>query len=95
MYLENNWRFHSLIYEAAERPVLMGMIRGMWLRVGPLIRLAVTAPLHFDRSMNSHHAAMAALRRGDAAGLREAIIRDISDAAQDLAIAPLDAARSA
>lgn len=95
MYLENNWRFHSLIYEAAERPVLMGMIRGMWLRVGPLIRLAVTAPLHFDRSMNSHHAAMAALRRGDGAALREAIIRDISDAAQDLAVAPPDSARSA
>lgn len=84
MYLENNWRFHSLIYEAANRPVLMGMIRGMWLRVGPLIRTAVTAPLHFDRSMESHHAAMKALRQGDGDALRGAIIRDISDAADDL-----------
>lgn len=84
MYLENNWRFHSLIYEAAQRPVLMGVIRDMWLRVGPLIRTAVTAPLHFDRSMASHDAALMALRQGDGPALQAAIIRDIGDAADDL-----------
>lgn len=84
MYLENNWRFHSLIYQAAERPVLMAMIAGMWLRVGPLIRIAVTAPSHFDRSMASHDDAMEAMRQGDAAALQAAIIRDIGDAADDL-----------
>ncbi|TJZ80722.1 GntR family transcriptional regulator [Paracoccus hibiscisoli] len=84
MYLENNWRFHSLIYEAAQRPVLMGVIRDMWLRVGPLIRTAVTAPLHFDRSMASHDAALRALRQGDGPALQAAIIRDIGDAADDL-----------
>lgn len=84
MYLESNWRFHSLIYHAANRPVLMSVIEGMWLRVGPLIRLAVTAPFHFDRSMHSHHAAVQALRDRDADALQAAIIRDISDAAADL-----------
>lgn len=84
MYLENNWRFHSLIYRAADRPVLMTMISGMWLRVGPLIRIAVTSPMHFQRSMASHDDAMKALRDGDSAALRDAIIRDISDAADDL-----------
>lgn len=84
LYLESNWRFHSLIYRAAQRPVLMGVIEGMWLRVGPLIRLAVTAPFHFERSMESHHAAMAALHARDGAALKAAIIRDISDAASDL-----------
>lgn len=84
MYLENNWRFHSLIYEAAERPVLMGVIRGMWLRVGPLIRTAVTAPLHFDRSMDSHDTALRALHQGDGPALKAAIICDIRDAADDL-----------
>ena len=84
LYLENNWRFHSLIYKAADRPVLMSLIEGMWLRVGPLIRNAVTAPLHFERSMASHDAALAALRAGDGAALRAAIVRDITDAADDL-----------
>ncbi|MBM3605678.1 MAG: GntR family transcriptional regulator [Alphaproteobacteria bacterium] len=95
MYLENNWRFHSLIYEAAGRPVLMSMIRGMWLRVGPLIRTAVTAPMHFDRSMDSHYAAMEALRKTDAAALQAAIIRDISDAADDLSASLQDQVRTA
>lgn len=84
LYLESNWRFHSLIYRAAGRPVLMGVIERMWLRVGPLIRLAVTSPNHFDRSMESHRAAERAVRDRDAAALQAAIIRDISDAASDL-----------
>jgi DNA-binding GntR family transcriptional regulator len=84
MYLESNWRFHSLIYRAANRPVLMSVIEGMWLRVGPLIRLAVTAPFHFERSMDSHHAAVQALRDRNAEALQAAIVRDISDAAADL-----------
>lgn len=84
LYLESNWRFHSLIYRAAGRPVLMGVIERMWLRVGPLIRLAVTSPNHFDRSMESHRSAERALRERDPAALQAAIARDISDAASDL-----------
>lgn len=83
-YLESNWRFHKLIYQAAERPVLMGVIEGMWLRVGPLIRHAVTSPNHFARSMDSHDLAEQALRDRDAGALRAAIVKDISDAAIDL-----------
>ena len=83
-YLESNWRFHKLIYAAADRPVLMGVIEGMWLRVGPLIRHAVTTPNHFDRSMEHHDRAEQALRDRDGAALREAIVQDISDAAADL-----------
>lgn len=95
LYLENNWRFHSLIYKAAERPVLMEMISGMWLRVGPLIRTAATAPLHFHRSMASHDAAMHALRQGDRTALQTAIVRDILDAAEDLTTTLHDLARTA
>lgn len=84
MYLENNWRFHSLIYQAANRPILMSLIKGLWLRVGPLIRIAVTAPMHFDQSMNSHYEALLAIRNGDPDALQQAIIHDISDAASDL-----------
>ncbi len=84
MYLENNWRFHSLIYRAADRPILMSQIKGLWLRVGPLMRIAVAAPMHFDQSMASHCAALQALRNGDPDALRQAIIHDISEAASDL-----------
>lgn len=84
LYLESNWRFHSLIYQAAQRPILMEIIEGLWLRVGPLIRLVVTAPFHFERSMESHRNALQALEARDTVALRAAIIRDISDAAADL-----------
>lgn len=84
LYLESNWRFHKLIYQAANRPVLMRVIESMWLRVGPLIRLAVTAPFHFERSMESHDLAEQALKERDAAVLQAAIVKDITDAAADL-----------
>ncbi|MGX5219376.1 MULTISPECIES: GntR family transcriptional regulator [Pseudomonas] len=84
MYLENNWRFHSLIYRAADRPILMNQIESLWLRVGPLIRIALTEPLHFEHSMASHSAALQALRVGDADALQLAIASDISGAASDL-----------
>jgi hypothetical protein len=43
-YLAQNWRFHSLIYRTAARPILVGIIEGLWMRVGP-----VDAPLRCDR----------------------------------------------
>ncbi|MFI8480838.1 GntR family transcriptional regulator [Pseudomonas sp. NPDC078700] len=84
MYLENNWRFHSLIYRAADRPVLMDQIESLWMRVGPLIRMALTQPKHLDHSMASHSAALQALHDSDPDALQQAIASDISEAADDL-----------
>lgn len=83
-YLEQNWRFHAAIYAAGRAPILQGIIEGLWLRAGPLIRL-VPGPAHFAQSMRSHRAALAALHAGDAQAAREAIERDLRDAAADLA----------
>lgn len=83
-YLEGNWRFHSTIYRAARSPLLLGIVEGLWLRAGPLIRLATPSPGHLSHSMECHWAALHALRRGDGAGARGAIERDIQDAAHDL-----------
>jgi DNA-binding GntR family transcriptional regulator len=82
-YLEENWRFHAAIYAAGRAPILQGVIEGLWLRAGPLIRL-VPGPTHFAQSMRSHRAALAALHEGDAQAAREAIERDLADAAADL-----------
>ena len=82
-YLEENWRFHAAIYAAGRAPLLQGVIEGLWLRAGPLIRL-VPGPAHFAQSMRSHRAALAALRAGDAQAAGAAIERDLADAAADL-----------
>lgn len=83
-YLENNWRFHSLIYRAADRPILMSQIEGLWLRVGPLFHATVAVPTHLNQSMVSHTAALQALRDRDPVALQEAIVRDIKEAASAL-----------
>jgi DNA-binding GntR family transcriptional regulator len=83
-YLENNWRFHAAIYDAARSRLLLDMIEGLWLRAGPMIRL-VPGQGHFDQSMRSHRAALGALRRRDGSAARAAIERDLSDAAHDIA----------
>jgi DNA-binding GntR family transcriptional regulator len=85
-YLQNNWRFHSTIYRAARSTLLLQMIEGLWLRVGPLIRLATPSPGHLAHSMEAHWQANEALRAGDGARARAAIERDISDAAHDLSL---------
>ena len=86
-YLEHNWRFHSLIHRTADMPILLSLIEGMWIRVGSLIRLALQRPAHFDKTMAFHWQAERALRAGDAAAACDAIGRDISEAADDLAAA--------
>ncbi len=84
LYLENNWRFHSLIYRAARRPRLLEMIERLWLSTGPLVRLALSKPGHLDHSMECHWLVERALRSGDAPAARSAILRDITGAARDL-----------
>jgi hypothetical protein len=60
------------------------MIEGLWLRIGPFIRLALPRSGHLRHSMACHWTALAALRRRDAAASRAAISDDISGAADDL-----------
>ena len=84
LYLENNWRFHSLIYQAARRPTLLGIIERLWLRTGPLVRLAISKAGRLDQSMELHAAALEGLQARDRRAAREAIIRDITEAARDL-----------
>jgi DNA-binding GntR family transcriptional regulator len=59
--------------------VMPPIIEGLWLRIGPLIRIAAR---DFDatkgRGVELHVVAIEALRRHDAAGTRAAIEADIS-----------------
>jgi len=38
-YLEYNYRFHRLIYDLAEAPILADLAEGLWLRFGPSLRV--------------------------------------------------------
>jgi DNA-binding GntR family transcriptional regulator len=81
--LGKNQEFHFLIYRASQSDVLIQLIETLWLRFGPYMR---TLTLHVEPILKSehgetytvhHHEAIAGLKAGDAAQVRQAIIADI------------------
>lgn len=75
-YLENNYQFHSHLYERAGADVLLSIANMLWLRAGPSLRVVLgrygTANLP-----DKHAEALAALRAGDADGVADAVRGDI------------------
>jgi DNA-binding GntR family transcriptional regulator len=91
--VERNKNFHFAVYEAAQSPVLLEIIRTLWLKAGPAINLDLRADP--DRIRNTHgfacHAeAVAALRAGDPRKAKRAIARDIETTAAYLLERGLD-----
>lgn len=75
-YLQANHAFHFALYEVAGAPVLLDLARSLWLRAGPSLRSVIG---RFGKAglPDLHHAALAAMRAGDAEALSAAIARDI------------------
>ena len=85
-YLQNNHAFHFALYEASGAAVLVDMARSLWLRFGPSLRVVV------DRGgalalPDLHEEALAAMERGDAAGLAQAMQRDIAQGVDQVRLA--------
>jgi DNA-binding GntR family transcriptional regulator len=75
-YLAANHDFHFALYEASDAPVLVDMVRSLWLRAGPSLR-AVIGRYGRAAMPDRHSEAIAAMRAGDAAGVAQAMARDI------------------
>lgn len=79
-----NKELHFAIYRAPRLPTLLGIIEGLWLKIGPVLNFDLkTSP---DRLRNggaaSHHARLVdAIERKDGAAARQALVDDISGAA--------------
>lgn len=75
-YSKANSDFHFELYAAAEAPVLLGVVEGLWLQVGPFMRVVIetigTAIL-----VDQHKEAIDAFAAGDARKLESAIRLDI------------------
>lgn len=78
-YMTANHAFHFAIYERAGAEVLLSMAGGLWLQIGPFMRVVFgrvgTGGLPADR----HAEAIAALKAQDAPGARRAIAADLSE----------------
>ncbi|OZI70812.1 GntR family transcriptional regulator [Bordetella genomosp. 12] len=83
--IEANRNLHFALYEAAGMPLLVTMIENIWLQIAPLFSLSMGRKERKSESWESfaHHDRLVdALRRRDAEGARQAVVQDISDAAE-------------
>jgi DNA-binding GntR family transcriptional regulator len=75
-YLRANHMFHFTIYRLARADMLLALVESVWLQFGPFMRMAY-GRFGTSKLEDQHDAAIAAMRRGDVAGLRYAIAADI------------------
>jgi DNA-binding GntR family transcriptional regulator len=80
--LRLNTELHFAIYQAAGAPMLAAVIEGLWLRLGPLLRVifasADVLDSMFDQIWSRHSSLDQALARRDAAGAQAALAQIIA-----------------
>lgn len=85
-YLVLNREFHFMLYHSAGMPTLLSIIESLWLQAGPLLNIQQRVYSETNRTLQAQHRVLLkALRRGDAAGARAAIVSDIEEAAEIIA----------
>lgn len=62
---DRNWEFHSTLYSASKRPLLLGMIERMHVHVDRYLRAHVTLANYRDQGQREHRAILRACRRKD------------------------------
>ena len=80
--LKNNYDFHFVIYRRANLPILLSMIEGLWLRMGPSLNLLYQTFRKKDWARSGtgfHQEIIAAIRSGDEGGVREHIVADLTN----------------
>ncbi len=83
--VELNKTFHFAVYEAAHSPILVEIIRALWLKAGPVINLDLRAnPERLGKgdAIRFHANARKAIAGGDQAAAQAGIAADISGAAE-------------
>lgn len=85
--LRANRDFHFAIYQAAELPTLIPIIKGLWLKTGPVLNLdaAFSARRETSAAEMHHGDCVAALRARDGAKARAAVRKDIETTAAFIA----------
>jgi DNA-binding GntR family transcriptional regulator len=78
-----NKNFHFTIYRASNMPVLLQMIEGLWMQIGPVLNLDVR---HGSERISNripcehHECLLQALRAGDGEKAKEALAADLNSA---------------
>jgi DNA-binding GntR family transcriptional regulator len=78
----NNWRFHSTLYGAADRPRLLKMIKGLHDNVDRYLRLHVSLLDYKEKGQQEHRQILRAVRDGDVEGSVGLLEHHVSGVAQ-------------
>jgi DNA-binding GntR family transcriptional regulator len=82
--VELNKTFHFAVYEAAQSPILVEIIRALWLKAGPVINLDLRGNpdrLAKGEAIRFHADVRKAIEIGDAEAAKVGIAADITSAA--------------
>lgn len=80
-YLAWNMEFHFTVYGAARSPLLIPVIEGLWLRVGPCLNIMRTETT-LGLGLDHHDEVLDALARGDGIAARRVVEGELSEAAE-------------
>jgi DNA-binding GntR family transcriptional regulator len=89
-YLEHNYLFHTALYAHSGADILGALVQGLWLRVGPSLRI-VCGRYGTQNLPDKHAEAILALRAGRAADVATAIRADIVQGQEQIAMALAEA----
>lgn len=88
-YLTYNHRFHALIYDSANAPIMTATVDRLWLRFGPSLRV-VCGRFGTNNLPDKHHDLIAALTRGDAPNAALAMSEDVEQGMRQIEAALLE-----
>ena len=83
-YLRRNEKFHFLIFERARSPQMLRIIQDLWTQVGPFFNSLFEDRSYLAEANDGHRKIIAAIRSGDPAAVRDAVVWDIGEAAESL-----------
>lgn len=88
-YLKQNYRFHAMIYAAAEAPIMATTVDGLWLRFGPSLRV-VCGRFGTSNLPDKHRELLDAFASGDAEAAAQAMHEDVTQGVDQVVTALLD-----
>lgn len=93
-YLTQNYRFHALIHEAANAPIMAATVDRLWLRFGPSLRV-VCGRFGTRNLPDKHQDLLEALRIRDAEAAARAMAEDVIQGVDQICSALKDTELSA
>lgn len=79
-----NWQFHSTLYAAANRPIVMGLVKTLNNNCDRYTRMVLLFTGDLDRTSQDHRRLLEACRKGDGAAASDILWQHIAGAGRNL-----------